>query len=493
MLLVVETLQDLGVPVRALVRDTSKASSVIAQSPSTIVVSGDVFQFSTLPKAFGDANALIIATGSSDPTNPLGPFNVDFQGTLNLIALARQRGVKKVVLVTSIGTDELLNALNLFWGVLFWKKRAEEELQRSGIDFTIIRPGGLKSELKQGEAEGVIVMKGPGFYGVPPILPRSNAVPAGSILRRQVAEVCVAALVEPAASGKVVEIIASINANPTPLADLRAWKRRELATGPLLNMQLHSSTEADPAEPAPEWDALPQGVWVQVAAHLNTVDDLWALTQACKSLHSLRPHPQLLAWRKVLVDLAKAVHAANKWIRACKHNVWHLFEDLPEECYMPPPPQAFLDAFYPAAVASMHCGLRERPVVAELLGATECTNMVTADDVAAERELYEIADGPSWAAFIEGAEVLMWKKGSMGVSWTVWVCDGIEEVVRSLQEHGTRLLESQVPATSEVWADHRFEKAIVDDDCELVDLSNWIPAHVQELDAPLAEALLEME
>ena len=25
--------------------------------------------------------------------------------------------------------------------VLFWKKRAEEELQRSGIDYTIVRPG----------------------------------------------------------------------------------------------------------------------------------------------------------------------------------------------------------------------------------------------------------------------------------------------------------------------------------------------------------------
>ena len=25
--------------------------------------------------------------------------------------------------------------------ILFWKKRAEEELQRSGLDYTIIRPG----------------------------------------------------------------------------------------------------------------------------------------------------------------------------------------------------------------------------------------------------------------------------------------------------------------------------------------------------------------
>lgn len=43
------------------------------------------------------------------------------QGTLNLIAAARQKGgVKHFILVSSIGADDLLNPLNLFWGVLFW-------------------------------------------------------------------------------------------------------------------------------------------------------------------------------------------------------------------------------------------------------------------------------------------------------------------------------------------------------------------------------------
>lgn len=47
----------------------------------------------------------------------------------------------QVVLVTSVGTDAPFFPLNLLWGVLFWKKRAEEALQRSGLDYTIIRPG----------------------------------------------------------------------------------------------------------------------------------------------------------------------------------------------------------------------------------------------------------------------------------------------------------------------------------------------------------------
>ena len=39
------------------------------------------------------------------------------QGTVNLIAAAKQAKVKKFVLVTSIGTDDPLFPLNLFFGV----------------------------------------------------------------------------------------------------------------------------------------------------------------------------------------------------------------------------------------------------------------------------------------------------------------------------------------------------------------------------------------
>ena len=47
------------------------------------------------------------------------------------------------MLVTSIGCDDPLFPLNLYWGVLLWKKQGEVALQRSGLDYTIVRPGGL--------------------------------------------------------------------------------------------------------------------------------------------------------------------------------------------------------------------------------------------------------------------------------------------------------------------------------------------------------------
>lgn len=64
--------------------------------------------------------------------------------------------------------------------VLFWKKRAEEAIQRSGINYTIVRPGGLTNAPRDGGLPGQIVMAGPDAFGLPP-----RRQP-GSILRTQV-------------------------------------------------------------------------------------------------------------------------------------------------------------------------------------------------------------------------------------------------------------------------------------------------------------------
>ncbi|CAL5220361.1 g2361 [Coccomyxa viridis] len=189
-----------GVPVRALVRDISRAASLLP--PSVELVKGDVYQFSTLERALADSNVMFIATGSRPALDPFGPFNVDYQGVANLVEVGKRAKVKQIVLVSSIGADEPFFPLNLLWGVLFWKKRGEEALQRSGLPYTIVRPGGLLDAPRQGQVPGAIVLEGPGAFGLPP-----KRTP-GSILRSQVADICVEALLADSAKNKVVEAIA---------------------------------------------------------------------------------------------------------------------------------------------------------------------------------------------------------------------------------------------------------------------------------------------
>lgn len=214
---VVKQLVEQGIPVRALVRDGLKASGMLPPASKGVeIVEGDVYRFSTVAQAMKGCNAVICATGPTDRLNPLGPYTVDCEGTKNLVAAAQQQGVSKFVLVTSIGCDDPLFPLNAFWGVLFFKKQGEVALQRSGLDYTIVRPGGLVNDVSGGRGEGRLVMAGPDAYGLPP---RKRP---GSVLRSDVAAVCVSALVDPAASRKLVELVASKDAPALPITELFA-------------------------------------------------------------------------------------------------------------------------------------------------------------------------------------------------------------------------------------------------------------------------------
>eukprot|EP00559_Dactyliosolen_fragilissimus_P001842 CAMPEP_0184864976 /NCGR_PEP_ID=MMETSP0580-20130426/16537_1 /TAXON_ID=1118495 /ORGANISM="Dactyliosolen fragilissimus" /LENGTH=300 /DNA_ID=CAMNT_0027363961 /DNA_START=102 /DNA_END=1001 /DNA_ORIENTATION=+ len=140
---------------------------------------------SALPNGIADAEAMIICTSAVPklmkrtilkqflkvPLNVLTgkkPFNfrglrfryqpgqqpekVDFYGQVSQINLAKKLGISRVVLVSSMGGTDPDNFLNVIGkdengngdgDILLWKRKAEKYLVKSGLDYTIIHPGGL--------------------------------------------------------------------------------------------------------------------------------------------------------------------------------------------------------------------------------------------------------------------------------------------------------------------------------------------------------------
>lgn len=47
--------------------------------PDFEIVKGDVYQYSTLPRALEGCNALVVCTAANDKADPFGPFNIDYQ------------------------------------------------------------------------------------------------------------------------------------------------------------------------------------------------------------------------------------------------------------------------------------------------------------------------------------------------------------------------------------------------------------------------------
>jgi uncharacterized protein YbjT (DUF2867 family) len=97
------------------------------------------------------ANSAIQTVISTIGGLPQAGERADYLGNRNLIDAAVKAGVKRFILVTSIGSGDSAvslppQVLQTLGEVLKEKAKAEQHLINSGLVYTIIRPGGLKSE-----------------------------------------------------------------------------------------------------------------------------------------------------------------------------------------------------------------------------------------------------------------------------------------------------------------------------------------------------------
>uniref|UniRef100_A0A832H0K3 SDR family oxidoreductase n=1 Tax=Oscillatoriales cyanobacterium SpSt-402 TaxID=2282168 RepID=A0A832H0K3_9CYAN len=204
---IVQELVNRQIPVRALVRNLETARSILP--PQVELVVGDVLNRDNLASAIADSTVVLCATGAKPGFDPTAPYRVDYEGTKNLIDAAKSTGIDHFVLVTSLCVSQLFHPLNLFFLILVWKKQAEEYLQKSGLTYTIVRPGGLKSVDAPTPPVNVIMAQADTLF-------------EGSIPRLAVAKTCVEALFTPAARNKVVEIVATESAAEKPFEELFA-------------------------------------------------------------------------------------------------------------------------------------------------------------------------------------------------------------------------------------------------------------------------------
>jgi uncharacterized protein YbjT (DUF2867 family) len=197
---IVQELVDRQIPVRAMVRDLAKAQAILPAGVELIV--GDVLDHSSIVTAIGDSTVILCATGAKPSLDPTGPYQVDYQGTKNLVDAARSQDIQQFVFVSSLCVSKFFHPLNLFWLILWWKQQAEQYLIASGLNYTIVRPGGLKNA----DNPDSIVMSG------------ADTLFDGSIPRQKVAQVCVESLTNPRSQNKVLEIISQ----PTAIA--KSWE-----------------------------------------------------------------------------------------------------------------------------------------------------------------------------------------------------------------------------------------------------------------------------
>lgn len=190
---VVEEALGRGWGVKAILRPGSAVPPGLAGAELVRLELGDG---QALAAALSGCDALVIATGARPSVDLAGPLKVDALAIRSQIAACREAGIKRVVLVSALCSGRWFHPLNLFGLILVWKGVGERWLAASGLDWTVVRPGGLKETEEGIEAEGIR------FSG--PDQQESNSIP-----RRLVARVCLDVVESPAVIGRIIEITSS--------------------------------------------------------------------------------------------------------------------------------------------------------------------------------------------------------------------------------------------------------------------------------------------
>lgn len=184
---VLSALQNKALPTRALVRTAAKADT-LPQTDAEIVI-GDI-DSDTLSHALAGITALICTIGTRSFTDAQAIEDAEYITIANAIDAAKEADVDHFVLCSSMGTSHP-ESIPPLTNILRAKARAEEILKKSGLNYTIVHPGGLRNE--------------PGGQSI--LVTEHPASGHGMITRADVAEVLVQAILQPEASGKSVDII----------------------------------------------------------------------------------------------------------------------------------------------------------------------------------------------------------------------------------------------------------------------------------------------
>ena len=171
---VVEQALAAGHHVTALVRDPAKLA---INNQSLTIKRGDVLDPEQVFNTVSGADAVIVSLGNT-ANNPDG---VVAKGTANVVDAMQKTGVARLIVVSSLGVgeskDQVAFAFKAIMATVLRKamqdKEAQEKLVKaSGLDWTIVRPGGLTDGPRTGNYH----------YGMDP------KITAGQVSRADVAE-----------------------------------------------------------------------------------------------------------------------------------------------------------------------------------------------------------------------------------------------------------------------------------------------------------------
>ena len=134
----------------ALIRNPDHANEVRQAGAEPAVVDLEQASEEDVAQAIAGSDAVVFAAGAGPGSGPARKETMDYGGAVKLIAAAKQARVGRYVIVSSMGADPNTPGDDTFSVYLRAKGKADDAVRASGLDATVVRPGGLTNDVGTG-------------------------------------------------------------------------------------------------------------------------------------------------------------------------------------------------------------------------------------------------------------------------------------------------------------------------------------------------------
>jgi uncharacterized protein YbjT (DUF2867 family) len=187
-----------GDTVRGLIRKPEQQADLHAAGIEPVLC--DLEGDDDVAAAIRGADAVVFAAGAGPGSGEARKSTMDLGGAVKLIEAAKVKGIARYLMVSAIGAADPPVGGDVYGAYLRAKALADDALRASGLDFTIVRPGGLTDD------------PGTGLVQI------ADDTGRGQVPRADVAAVLLACLDAPGTIGKTFDLISGT----TPIADALA-------------------------------------------------------------------------------------------------------------------------------------------------------------------------------------------------------------------------------------------------------------------------------
>jgi len=126
---------------RGVIRKAEQARDLEAAGAEAVLC--DLERGHDLRPHVGAADAIVFAAGAGPGSGPERKRTVDYGAAVKSMEAARDLGVTRFVIVSSIGTHDVAGAAEPMRPYLQAKRDADDVLKQSGLEWTIVKPGHL--------------------------------------------------------------------------------------------------------------------------------------------------------------------------------------------------------------------------------------------------------------------------------------------------------------------------------------------------------------